>query len=274
VSCWQARCAVETEEAVVGTLAAPNEEGFTQWAAVETYGQQDLFTLKSDVWSFGVLMWEVMSFGSTPYGAMSAEEVQAEVRNGYRLPQPAACDERLYQLMQQCWQTEAALRPDFADLASELTICSLPLSSDLMLQRNQILSQRNWDIPRNQLQFLQNVHSGAFYHIKQFQRRLPDGRTDLVCGRVPVFQEALFQAEIQARKALAHPNVVALLGVSASGGGTMLAVEEWMHGGCLLDALLAHSVNSQDKLLFASHIALGMEYLSCHGKVGLWPCTR
>lgn len=58
-----------------------------KWMALE-YLEEDFFTLKSDVWSYGVLLWEVLSFGRTPYGQQQYEEVLERLRSGYRLPCP------------------------------------------------------------------------------------------------------------------------------------------------------------------------------------------
>ncbi len=53
----------------------------------------------SDVWAFGVLLWEMASFARTPYGACNAEEITRDVQGGFRLPQPAQCDAEFYKLM-------------------------------------------------------------------------------------------------------------------------------------------------------------------------------
>ena len=53
------------------------------------YLEEDFFTLKSDVWSYGVFLWEILSFGRTPYGQQQYEEVLKRLRSGYRLPCPA-----------------------------------------------------------------------------------------------------------------------------------------------------------------------------------------
>ena len=58
-----------------------------------------LWLAASDVWSFGVLLWELTSFAKTPYGAIGASEVVAELDKGYRLPQPPACPAAMYACM-------------------------------------------------------------------------------------------------------------------------------------------------------------------------------
>ena len=58
-----------------------------KWMAME-YLKDDYFTLQSDVWSYGVLLWEMFSFGKTPYGHQEYNEVLEKLENGYRLPCP------------------------------------------------------------------------------------------------------------------------------------------------------------------------------------------
>ncbi|XP_025268262.1 tyrosine-protein kinase transmembrane receptor Ror-like [Camponotus floridanus] len=70
------------------------------------------FTSQSEVWSFGVLMWEITSLGEQPYIGKSNEEVINYVRAGDRLPMPLNCPTILYQLMLRCWRTAGA-RPNF-----------------------------------------------------------------------------------------------------------------------------------------------------------------
>ncbi|KMQ85263.1 proto-oncogene tyrosine-protein kinase ros [Lasius niger] len=71
-----------------------------------------IFTSQSDVWSFGVLMWEITSLGNQPYTAKANHEVLNYVRAGGRLPKPLNCPSTLYKLMLRCWSAENA-RPNF-----------------------------------------------------------------------------------------------------------------------------------------------------------------
>ena len=89
------------------------------WMAPESL-LDNVYTHKSDVWSFGVLLWELTSFARTPYGALGPREIAAEVAAGNRLGQPAACTTAMYTLMTTCWAPNATDRPLFADLARDL----------------------------------------------------------------------------------------------------------------------------------------------------------
>ncbi|XP_025270757.1 insulin-like peptide receptor [Camponotus floridanus] len=70
------------------------------------------FTSQSDVWSFGVLMWEITSLSEQPYSAKTNEEVINYVLDGGRLPMTLNCPSALYQLMLRCWSAADA-RPNF-----------------------------------------------------------------------------------------------------------------------------------------------------------------
>ncbi|PRP82093.1 hypothetical protein PROFUN_03783 [Planoprotostelium fungivorum] len=91
-----------------------------RWAAPEMYLRHHS-SLQSDVWSFGVCMWEIMTFGSIPYEDYSNKEViKLVVDDNYRLPQPPRCPEDLYGLMLQCWQIEPEERPCFQTIYEQI----------------------------------------------------------------------------------------------------------------------------------------------------------
>ena len=74
------------------------------------------FNMASDVWSYGVLMWEVMSYGKSPYGDVDNYTLLEQIQQGYRLEQPDDCPYLLYSLMLKCWDTVPEMRPTFSDL--------------------------------------------------------------------------------------------------------------------------------------------------------------
>ncbi|XP_025424029.1 dual specificity protein kinase shkD-like [Sipha flava] len=90
-----------------------------RWMAPESL-HYSIFTYKTDVWSFGVLMWEIVTLGSTPYCTMGAREVMRRVREGYRLDKPAHCRSELFRVITKCWAADPSKRPTFADLKQEL----------------------------------------------------------------------------------------------------------------------------------------------------------
>jgi proto-oncogene tyrosine-protein kinase ROS len=82
-----------------------------RWMAPESL-VDGVFTSQSDVWAFGVLMWEITSLGQQPYQARTNLEVLHHVRAGGRLPKPLNCPARLHQLMLNCWSAVDS-RPSF-----------------------------------------------------------------------------------------------------------------------------------------------------------------
>uniref|UniRef100_A0A3B4AX92 Protein kinase domain-containing protein n=1 Tax=Periophthalmus magnuspinnatus TaxID=409849 RepID=A0A3B4AX92_9GOBI len=78
------------------------------------------YSSKSDVWSFGVLMWEVFTEGRMPFEQNSNHEVVTMVMHGHRLYRPKLASEIIYGLMQKCWHERPDKRPSFKELASQI----------------------------------------------------------------------------------------------------------------------------------------------------------
>lgn len=90
-----------------------------RWTAPEAIAFRK-FTSASDVWSFGIVMWEVMSYGERPYWTWSNQDVIKAIEKGYRLPAPMDCPEAIHQLMLDTWQKERSHRPTFASVVKTL----------------------------------------------------------------------------------------------------------------------------------------------------------
>ncbi|XP_037314565.1 ephrin type-B receptor 3 [Pungitius pungitius] len=90
-----------------------------RWTAPEAIAFRK-FTSSSDVWSYGIAMWEVVSYGERPYWDMSNQDVMTAVEQDYRLPPPMDCPMVLHQLMLECWMKERNLRPKFSRIVSTL----------------------------------------------------------------------------------------------------------------------------------------------------------
>ncbi|XP_066269271.1 tyrosine-protein kinase receptor Tie-1-like [Branchiostoma lanceolatum] len=86
-----------------------------RWMAPESLFHRK-YTTKSDVWAFGVLLWEIVTLGATPYPGMSKREVMDGVQQGYRMDKPIHCDGKLYTLMLNCWDADPARRPEFRQI--------------------------------------------------------------------------------------------------------------------------------------------------------------
>uniref|UniRef100_A0A2R9B459 Ephrin type-B receptor 3 n=2 Tax=Pan paniscus TaxID=9597 RepID=A0A2R9B459_PANPA len=90
-----------------------------RWTAPEAIAYRK-FTSASDVWSYGIVMWEVMSYGERPYWDMSNQDVINAVEQDYRLPPPMDCPTALHQLMLDCWVRDRNLRPKFSQIVNTL----------------------------------------------------------------------------------------------------------------------------------------------------------
>ncbi|NXU46482.1 FRK kinase, partial [Drymodes brunneopygia] len=90
-----------------------------KWTAPEAI-RYNRFSIKSDVWSFGILLYEIITYGQMPYHGMPGYQVIQVLDDGYRLPRPEKCPESLYKMMEQCWNAKADERPSFQDLMEQL----------------------------------------------------------------------------------------------------------------------------------------------------------
>ncbi|EGD74404.1 TK/ABL protein kinase [Salpingoeca rosetta] len=90
-----------------------------KWTAPESLSF-NRFTIKSDVWAFGICLWEIATLGSTPYPGMDLYTVLDRLDAGYRMPRPEGCPAEVYQLMRDCWQQDPNDRPAFKDIRRRL----------------------------------------------------------------------------------------------------------------------------------------------------------
>ncbi|KAM9796440.1 tyrosine-protein kinase receptor Tie-1 isoform X2 [Syngnathus typhle] len=90
-----------------------------RWMAIESLNYS-VYTTKSDVWSFGILLWEIVSLGGTPYCGMTCAELYEKLPQGYRMEKPKNCDDEVYELMKQCWRDRPYERPPFSQVSVQL----------------------------------------------------------------------------------------------------------------------------------------------------------
>eukprot|EP01119_Soliformovum_irregulare_P022069 TRINITY_DN747_c0_g1_i1.p1 TRINITY_DN747_c0_g1~~TRINITY_DN747_c0_g1_i1.p1 ORF type:complete len:1284 (+),score=325.47 TRINITY_DN747_c0_g1_i1:126-3977(+) len=90
-----------------------------KWAAPEILQYQQ-FSNASDVWAFGVTLWELFSDGANPYPGMTMTEANQKIVDGYRMEPPKSCPDDIQRLMQQIWQTDPSCRPSFREISDRL----------------------------------------------------------------------------------------------------------------------------------------------------------
>jgi c-src tyrosine kinase len=91
-----------------------------KWTAPEALRRNE-FTTKSDVWSYGILLWELYSYGRVPYPRVSFNDVVSHVEKGYRMDAPDGCPEEIYAIMKKCWNIEPRGRPSFEEIVKMLS---------------------------------------------------------------------------------------------------------------------------------------------------------
>uniref|UniRef100_A0A915KU05 receptor protein-tyrosine kinase n=1 Tax=Romanomermis culicivorax TaxID=13658 RepID=A0A915KU05_ROMCU len=89
----------------------PEADMPVKWLPVESIERGE-YSSKSDVWSFGVTLWELMTRGRIPYSHLRGYRLLEYIKSGRRLPKPEMCYENIYELMKMCWQEKPADRPD------------------------------------------------------------------------------------------------------------------------------------------------------------------
>uniref|UniRef100_A0A8C9XK04 receptor protein-tyrosine kinase n=1 Tax=Sander lucioperca TaxID=283035 RepID=A0A8C9XK04_SANLU len=104
-----------------------------KWMALESILQWT-YTHQSDVWSYGVTVWELMTFGSKPYDGIPASDIAAVLERGDRLPQPPICTIDVYMIMVKCWMIDPSSRPRFRELVVEFSKMARDPSRYLVVQ--------------------------------------------------------------------------------------------------------------------------------------------
>uniref|UniRef100_A0A5K4FB04 receptor protein-tyrosine kinase n=1 Tax=Schistosoma mansoni TaxID=6183 RepID=A0A5K4FB04_SCHMA len=125
-----------------------------KWLAIECI-QDRIFSSKSDVWAYGITLWEMCTFGHRPYENIHAKNLLDFLEKGNRLPQPETTSLDFYCLMLQCWQADPNLRPTFKELCSAL--CEMKATPNRYLFITPELRTSNFtnqDTSQNALEFL------------------------------------------------------------------------------------------------------------------------
>lgn len=108
-----------------------------KWLAIEALFDQQ-YTMKTDVWSFGILLWEIFTLGGSPYPGIPVEQLFSLLKTGYRMECPINCPTEMYEIMMQCWSDDARNRPSFDELYGKLDFM---LSTETAMEYVAILAQ-------------------------------------------------------------------------------------------------------------------------------------
>ncbi|XP_050418757.2 tyrosine-protein kinase receptor Tie-1 [Patella vulgata] len=92
-----------------------------KWTAPECLGSLKNADVKSDVWSYGIVLWEIFSLGETPYSSMKGRDVETRVKSGYRMSKPEMCEEFHYDLMRNCWDENPKKRNNFKKISKKIS---------------------------------------------------------------------------------------------------------------------------------------------------------
>ncbi|KAM6151025.1 fibroblast growth factor receptor 4 isoform 1-T1 [Erethizon dorsatum] len=102
-----------------------------KWMAPEALFDR-VYTHQSDVWSFGILLWEIFTLGGSPYPGIPVEELFSLLREGHRMDRPPHCPPELYGLMRECWHAAPSQRPTFKQLVEALDRVLLAVSEEYL----------------------------------------------------------------------------------------------------------------------------------------------
>ncbi|XP_037082121.1 tyrosine-protein kinase ABL1-like [Pollicipes pollicipes] len=111
-----------------------------KWTAPEGLAYNK-FSTKSDVWAFGILLWEIATYGMSPYPGVDLTDVYHLLEKDYRMQCPPGCPSRIYELMQQCWRWGPADRPTFREIHHSL---------ETMFQESSIVDEVEQQLKRHE----------------------------------------------------------------------------------------------------------------------------
>uniref|UniRef100_A0A4W6CJY2 Receptor protein-tyrosine kinase n=1 Tax=Lates calcarifer TaxID=8187 RepID=A0A4W6CJY2_LATCA len=110
-----------------------------KWMALESILHRK-FTHQSDVWSYGVTVWELMTFGAKPYDMIPAREIPEVLEGGERLPQPLICTIDVYMIMVKCWMIDPESRPKFKNLVNDFSLMARDPPRYVVIQNDEQMS--------------------------------------------------------------------------------------------------------------------------------------
>nr|CAH8822537.1 unnamed protein product [Trichobilharzia regenti] len=140
------------------TYTARNGAKFPiKWTAPEGLSYY-IFSSKSDVWAFGVVLWELATYGLSPYPGVELHDVYHLLEKGYRMERPHGCPEAVYSIMLRCWAWDPNLRPSFSEIHAELEQMYATMNIEAEVAMELEKQQTGNFIPPSQQQHQQPPH--------------------------------------------------------------------------------------------------------------------
>ncbi|EZA58397.1 Fibroblast growth factor receptor [Ooceraea biroi] len=115
-----------------------------KWMAIEALTHQ-IYTTYSDVWAFGILLWEIVTLGAMPYPGTPTNRILQLLKSGYRMERPTNCSRELYSIMYSCWNQRPQSRPTFAELRQSLDKLLSNYSENKYLNLCEVLQESESD---------------------------------------------------------------------------------------------------------------------------------
>lgn len=134
-----------------------------KWMAPEALFDR-IYTHQSDVWSFGVLLWEIFTLGGSPYPGVPVEELFKLLKEGHRMDKPSTCTHELYLMMRDCWHAVPSHRPTFKQLVEDLDRCLAMTSNQEYLELSVPLDQYSPSYPDTRSSTCSSGEDSVFSH--------------------------------------------------------------------------------------------------------------
>ncbi|ELV09827.1 Basic fibroblast growth factor receptor 1 [Tupaia chinensis] len=135
----------------------------TNWMAPEALFDR-IYTHQSDVWSFGVLLWEIFTLGGSPYPGVPVEELFKLLKEGHRMDKPSNCTNELYMMMRDCWHAVPSQRPTFKQLVEDLDRIVALTSNQEYLDLSMPLDQYSPGFPDTRSSTCSSGEDSVFSH--------------------------------------------------------------------------------------------------------------
>ena len=223
-----------------------------KWMAVESM-LYNKFSTKSDTWSFGILLYEIMTHGEEPYPKWNGSEAKVKIQEGYRMTCPSDCPKEVYTLMMRCWNAKPSQRPPFSEIERKLedviAYDSIPVQEDWPWNiRPQDLSRKSKvaDLESGE------VWSGVFRGTNEVA---------ILCPAPYSLSAEISVAELM--KSLKHPHILTIFGICSVSNDTVWICTEVMSNGNLKNYIQREksALSVQQLVNFSIQCARGMLYL-------------